>query len=106
MMATNLAHRLSAVEESEHTANSSPSIATGVIQDEAPFVCAFCDGTGMEIFAVNGARHSQSRSESVLGGVAIERDSSDWLNIHLRRQLFKGKHGEFWKLQRNDFTEG
>ncbi|HEX8845121.1 MAG TPA: ATP-binding protein [Pyrinomonadaceae bacterium] len=62
-MATNLAHQLTAVEDSE-SANNSPSPAAPAIRhDEAPSVCAFCYGTGMEVVPGKGARRCRCRIE-------------------------------------------
>jgi DNA replication protein DnaC len=63
MMATNLAHRLTVVEESEHASNSSSSVAQSVRQAESPSVCAFCHGTGMEVVQGKGARRCRCRTE-------------------------------------------
>jgi DNA replication protein DnaC len=63
MMATNLAHQLTAVEENESAADSSSSAATVVGQEEAYSVCAFCYGTGMEVVPGKGARRCRCRTE-------------------------------------------
>jgi DNA replication protein DnaC len=62
-MAINLAHQLTAVEESEPVTNSSASSAPAVRHEEAPSVCDFCYGTGMEVFAGKGARRCRCRTE-------------------------------------------
>jgi hypothetical protein len=62
-MATNLAHHLTAVEESKHGSNSSSSLVTAVRHDEAPSICAFCYGTGMEVVLGKGARRCRCRTE-------------------------------------------
>jgi DNA replication protein DnaC len=63
-MATNLAHQLTAVEENEHATNSSSSVAPAVRYDEAPSVCAYCYGTGMEVVPGKGARRCRCRTEA------------------------------------------
>lgn len=63
MMATNLAHQLTAVEESESATSSSSSAAPAVKHEESPSVCAFCYGTGMEVVPGKGARRCRCRTE-------------------------------------------
>lgn len=62
-MAKNLAHQLTAVEESEPATNSSSSAAPAVRHEESPSVCAFCYGTGMEVAPSKGARRCRCRTE-------------------------------------------
>jgi DNA replication protein DnaC len=61
-MATNLAHHLIAVEESEPATDSS-SAAPAVRSQEATSVCAFCYGAGMEVVPGKGARRCRCRTE-------------------------------------------
>jgi DNA replication protein DnaC len=62
-MATNLAHRLTTVEDSERATNSSSSASPIVRHEEAPSVCIFCYGTGMEVVPSKGARRCRCRTE-------------------------------------------
>jgi DNA replication protein DnaC len=61
-MATNLAHQLIAVEESEPTTDSY-SVVPAIRYKESPSVCAFCYGTGMDVVPGKGARRCCCRFE-------------------------------------------
>jgi DNA replication protein DnaC len=61
-MATNLAHHLTAVEESEPATDSSSAVPA-VRSQEATSVCAFCYGAGMEVVPGKGARRCRCRTE-------------------------------------------
>jgi len=62
MMAKNLAHQLTAVEESEPVTSSSSAVPA-VRHEESPSVCAFCYGSGMEVVQGKGARRCRCRTE-------------------------------------------
>jgi DNA replication protein DnaC len=62
-MATNLAHHLTAVEDSEPAPNTSSALLAERHEEE-PSVCAFCYGVGMEVVPGKGARRCRCRTEN------------------------------------------
>jgi DNA replication protein DnaC len=61
-MATNLAHRLEAVESHDAKFNST-DVGRAGSYTEQPEVCAFCYGSGMEVVPGKGARKCRCRNE-------------------------------------------
>ena len=62
-MATNLAHRLTAVAASDTEPHSSSPAGHSGIRVEEPSVCGVCYGTGMEVVPGKGARRCSCRTQ-------------------------------------------